>query len=142
MRLPVAVILFTVMIDAMGVGLILPVMPDLILDVRGGSLAEAAVWGGILSTSFAVMQFLFGPLVGSLSDAIGRRPVILVSLFALGVDYLVMATAGSIWLLLLGRMLGGLTSATYATATAYTLSIAWRSARMASELSVVVMTIR
>ena len=111
------------MIDAMGVGLILPVMPDLILDVRGGSLAEAAVWGGILSTSFAVMQFLFGPLVGSLSDAIGRRPVILVSLFALGVDYLVMATAGSIWLLLLGRMLGGLTSATYATATAYMADI-------------------
>ena len=107
------------MIDAMGIGLILPVMPDLIIDVHGGTLANAAVWGGILSTAFAVMQFLFGPMVGSLSDAIGRRPVILVSLLVLGLDYLVMALADSIWLLLAGRVLGGMASATYATATAY-----------------------
>ena len=61
-RLPVLFILMTVMIDAMGIGIIIPVMPALILDIEGGTLANAAIWGGILSSSFAVMQFLFGPL--------------------------------------------------------------------------------
>ena len=123
MRLNVIVILLTVMIDGMGIGLILPVMPALIEDVQGGTLAQAAIWGGILSTTFAVMQFLFGPLLGSLSDTVGRRPVILVSLFVLGLDYLIMALAGSVWFLLLGRILGGVTSATYATASAYMADI-------------------
>jgi len=67
-RLPLAFILITVMIDAMGTGLILPVMPDLIREIGGGTLAQAAVWGGILPFSFAVMQFLFGPVSGTLSD--------------------------------------------------------------------------
>lgn len=119
MRLPFVVILLTVMIDAMGIGLIMPVMPALIAEVDGGTLGEAAVWGGILSTSFAVMQFLFGPLLGNLSDAYGRKPVILVSLGVLTLDYLIMAVAGSIWLLLAGRILGGITSATHAVASAY-----------------------
>ena len=79
MRLQVAVIFGTVTLDAMGIGLILPIMPELLREVGGGSLAEAALWGGILSTVFAVMQFVFGPILGSLSDAIGRRPVLLVS---------------------------------------------------------------
>ncbi|MEL6992099.1 MAG: tetracycline resistance MFS efflux pump, partial [Pseudomonadota bacterium] len=79
-RLPVVFILLTVMIDAMGIGLIIPVMPGLILDVQGGDLANAALWGGLLSFSFAVMQFTCGPLVGNLSDWYGRRPVLLVSL--------------------------------------------------------------
>ena len=111
------------MIDAMGIGLILPVMPDLIEEVHGGTLAQAAVWGGILSAGFAVMQFLFGPAVGNLSDSIGRRPVLLVSLFVLAIDYLVMAVAGSIWLLLAGRVLGGIFSATHSTASAYMADI-------------------
>ncbi|MEM8731126.1 MAG: TCR/Tet family MFS transporter [Pseudomonadota bacterium] len=117
------VILSTVMIDAMGIGLILPVMPALIEEIQGGSLAQAAIWGGILSTVFAIMQFLFGPVLGALSDAIGRRPVILVSLFVLGLDYLIMATAGSMWILLIGRIIGGITSATHATASAYMADI-------------------
>lgn len=119
LRLPILFLLVTVMLDAMGIGLILPVMPQLILDVQGGSLAQAAVWGGVLSTAFAVMQFLFSPGLGKLSDAHGRRPVLLVSLAVLTLDYLVMALASSIWLLLLGRLLGGITSATQATAAAY-----------------------
>ncbi|MBS0125226.1 TCR/Tet family MFS transporter [Thetidibacter halocola] len=119
MRLPVLVILLTVFIDAMGVGLIIPVMPELIAEVTGGGLAQAALWGGVLSSVFAVMQFLFGPLVGALSDRYGRRPVILVSLAVLAADYVVMAVAGSIWLLLAGRVVGGITSATQATASAY-----------------------
>ena len=118
-RLPVVFILLTVMIDAMGIGLIIPVMPGLILDVQGGDLANAALWGGLLSFSFAVMQFICGPLVGNLSDWYGRRPVLLVSLFIMTLDYLVMAVAGSIWLLLIGRIVGGITAATQSTAAAY-----------------------
>lgn len=121
--LPIVFIMVTLMIDAMGIGLIIPVMPDLIRNVSGASLAQAAIWGGILSTSFAVMQFLFGPLVGNLSDRYGRRPVLLVSLAVMALDYLVMAVAGSIWLLLAGRLVGGVTAATHATATAYVADI-------------------
>lgn len=119
MRLPLLFILTTVMIDAMGIGLIMPIMPGLIVEVQGGSLADAALWGGILATSFAVMQFLFSPVLGNLSDAYGRRPVLLVSLFVMALDYVVMALAGSLWLLLLGRLIGGVTAATHATAGAY-----------------------
>ncbi|MCM2562896.1 TCR/Tet family MFS transporter [Lutimaribacter sp. EGI FJ00015] len=123
MPLPVLFILVTVILNAMGIGLILPVMPDLIVEVAGRGIASAAVWGGILSASFAVMQFLFAPLVGNLSDAFGRRPVMLLSLFAMALDYIVMALAGSIWLLLAGRIFGGITAATNATATAYMADI-------------------
>ncbi|MCR9127058.1 MAG: TCR/Tet family MFS transporter [Rhodobacteraceae bacterium] len=123
LRLPVLFILITVLLDAMGIGLIVPVMPDLIRDVQGGSLANAALWGGVLSTVFALMQFLFGPLVGSLSDRYGRRPVLLVSLVVMALDYLVMALAGAMWLLVLGRLIGGITAATHGTASAYIADI-------------------
>ncbi len=118
-RGPTLFILLTVMIDSMGIGLILPVMPALLLEVEGGSLANAALWGGILTTSFAVMQFLFGPIVGNLSDRYGRRPVLLVSLFVMALDYVVMALAGTIWLLLVGRIIGGIAGATHSTALAF-----------------------
>jgi len=119
MRLPFLFVLGTVMIDAMGIGLVLPIMPELIVEVQGGSLADAAIWGGILSTAFAAMQFVFGPILGNLSDAYGRRTVLLVSLFVMSLDYVVMAVAGSIWLLLAGRIVGGITAATHATAAAF-----------------------
>lgn len=118
-RLPQVFILITVMIDAMGIGIIIPVMPELIMDVEGGTLASAAIWGGILTSTFAVMQFLFGPLIGNLSDYYGRRPVLLGSLFILALDYLVMAVAHTIWLLLLGRIVGGIMAATQSTAAAF-----------------------
>ncbi len=102
----------------MGLGLIMPVMPDLIREVRAADIGEAAQWGGILATVFAIMQFLFGPLLGNLSDRFGRRMVLLVSLFFLTIDYLIMALAGTITLLLIGRVIGGITSATQATASA------------------------
>ncbi len=86
MPLPVVFILLTVVIDAMGIGLILPVMPDLILSVEGGGLATAALWGGVLATVFAIMQFLCGPMIGALSDAYGRRPVLLVALAVMALD--------------------------------------------------------
>ena len=122
-RLSVTFILITVLLDAMGIGLIIPVMPDLIQEVNGAGLATAALWGGVLSTAFAVMQFLFGPVLGGLSDRYGRRPVLLVSLVVMSLDYLVMAVAGSIWLLLVGRVVGGITAATQSTAAAYMADI-------------------
>lgn len=123
MPLPILFILITVCLDAMGIGLIVPVMPDLIREVNGGDLASAALWGGVLSTTFAVMQFLFGTVIGALSDRFGRRPVLLVSLVVMCIDYLVMAVAGSIWLLLAGRIVGGITAATNSTAYAYIADI-------------------
>lgn len=122
-RLPILFILVTVMLDAMGIGLIMPVMPDLLIEVQGGSLASAAIWGGVLSTVFAVMQFLFGPVLGNLSDRFGRRPVLLLSLVVMSLDYLLMAVAGSIWLLLFGRVIGGITAASGSTASAYIADI-------------------
>ncbi len=122
-RLAITFILITLAIDAVGIGLILPVMPDLIREVTGGTLSDAAIWGGVLSTVFALMQFLFGPTLGSLSDRYGRRPILLVSLFVMAVDYMVMALAGTIWLLLVTRIVGGITAATQSTATAYIADI-------------------
>lgn len=122
-RLPLIIILSVVVIDAMGIGLIMPVMPVLIQDVSGSDLAHAAIWGGVLTTAFAVMQFLFGPVVGNLSDRFGRRPVLLISMTVLTLDYLVMAIAPNIWILLIGRIVGGITAATYSTANAYMADI-------------------
>jgi DHA1 family tetracycline resistance protein-like MFS transporter len=122
-RLPILFIVLTVVIDAMGIGLIMPVMPALISEIQGGTVAQAAIWGGILSTVFAVMQFLFGPIIGALSDRYGRRPVLLISLVVMAADYVVMALAGSMWLLLVGRVVGGITAATHSTASAYMADI-------------------
>jgi DHA1 family tetracycline resistance protein-like MFS transporter len=122
-RPAVVFIVLTVMIDAMGIGLIIPVMPDLIEEVQAANLSRAALWGGVLATTFAVMQFLFSPLIGGLSDRFGRRPVLLISLTVMALDYVLMALAGSIWLLLLGRIVGGISAATGATASAYMADI-------------------
>ena len=103
----------------MGIGLIMPVMPDLLREVDGGNLSDAAIWGGILATTFAAMQFLFGPVVGSLSDRYGRKPILVFSLVIMAFDYVLMAFAGTIWLLLIGRIIGGITASTHATAAAY-----------------------
>ena len=128
-RAALVFILITVALDSIGIGLIFPVMPDLLRQVTGGSLAEAAVWGGLLAMSFAVMQFLCGPVVGSLSDRFGRRPVLLWSLVAMAANYLVMALAGSVWLLLAGRLLAGVAAATQSTAAAYLADISPPEAR-------------
>ncbi|TCP44174.1 TCR/Tet family MFS transporter [Rhodovulum marinum] len=122
-RLPITFVLITLVLDAIGIGLILPVMPDLIRDIEGVDVSQAAVWGGILMTSFAVMQFLCGPLIGNLSDRFGRRPVLLISLATMALDYVVMALAGSIWLLLAARIVGGVTASTQATASAFLADI-------------------
>jgi len=131
MPLPLIFILVTVALDAIGIGLVIPVMPDLLREIGGGTLAEAAVWGGILSTSYAAMQFLFGPAMGALSDRVGRRPVLLVTLAVLALDYVVMALAGVLWLLLAGRIVGGITAATQATAAAVIADISKPSEKAA-----------
>jgi len=122
-RLPMIFILLTVVLDSMGIGLIMPVMPDLIQSLEGGDLGQAALWGGVLATIFAVMQFLFGPTIGSISDRFGRRPVLLIALVVMSFDYVLMAVAGTIWLLVIGRIIGGITAATQSTASAYMADI-------------------
>jgi DHA1 family tetracycline resistance protein-like MFS transporter len=116
-------ILATVTLDAIGIGLIFPVMPDLMESVTHGTLSQAAMWGGVLATSYALMQFLFGPIMGNLSDHFGRRPVLLVSLVVMTLDYLAMAVAPSVMLLLITRIVAGIASATYSTANAYIADI-------------------
>jgi len=115
---PLAFILVTLFLDAVGIGLFFPVMPDLITEVRGGSIGDAAIWGGVLATSFAVMQFLFSPVIGALSDRFGRRPILLASLLVMALDYVVMALAQTMWLLIAMRIVGGIAAATHATANA------------------------
>ena len=111
------------MIDSIGIGIIIPVMPDLIREVSGQPLSSAAIWGGVLTASYSFMQFLCSPTVGSLSDRYGRRPVLLISLLFLCIDYLIMGIAHTMFLLLLGRILGGITASTPATVGAYVADI-------------------
>jgi DHA1 family tetracycline resistance protein-like MFS transporter len=122
-RLALGFILATVLIDHIGIGIIFPIMPDLMREVTHTDISAAALWGGLLATVFAVMQFLCGPVVGNLSDRYGRRPVMLVALAVMAVDYVIMAVAQSIWLLVIGRIVAGATAATYATANAYVADI-------------------
>lgn len=129
MPLSLIFILITVALDSIGIGLIFPVMPDLLTDVAGTGLADAALWGGALAAAFSAMQFLFGPIIGNLSDRFGRRPVMLVALAAMALDYTIMAVAHTIWLLLIGRLIAGITAATHATATAFVADISPREAR-------------
>ncbi len=112
-------IFITLLIDVTGFGIIIPVMPKLIAELVQGDMSEAAWWGGILMGTFAVMQFLFAPIMGGLSDQYGRRPVLLASLFAFGLDYILLGFAPNITWLFIGRMLSGITGASFSTATAY-----------------------
>ena len=120
-------LIMTIIIDSMGIGLIGPVMPALLKELGNTGVSTAAIWGGLLATSFAFMQFCFGPLLGNLSDSYGRRPVLLVSLFVMVIDYLIMGYAASIWVLFIGRLVGGVTAATHSTAMAYMADISKNS---------------
>lgn len=119
----VAFIVITLTLDAIGFGLIMPVMPALLQEVSGGDLAQAALWAGVMLGGFAVMQFLCGPLVGNLSDRFGRRPVLLISLAVLTLDYILLALAGTVWLVLAARLVTGAASSTMGTANAYLADI-------------------
>ena len=121
---PYLFILSTLVIDAIGVGIVFPIMPDLMDRVGASSTAQGALWGGIMMSAYAAAMFLFGPIVGSLSDAFGRRPVLIAALVTLTIDYAIMALAQTYWVLLVGRVLAGMAGATYITATAYIADIA------------------
>lgn len=116
-------ILITLMIDAIGIGIVFPIMPDLMDRVGAGDTGQGALWGGLLMAAYSGALFLCGPIVGSISDAVGRRPILIAALVMLALDYVIMALADSFWLLLLGRTLAGLAGATYITATAYIADI-------------------
>ena len=124
-------ILATLMIDAIGIGIVFPIMPDLMDRVGAGNTGEGAFWGGVLMASYAGALFLFAPIIGSLSDAFGRKPVLLLALFVLAVDYVIMALASVFWVLLIGRILAGVAGATYTTATAYIADISSATDRAA-----------
>jgi len=112
-------IFITLLIDFTGFGIIIPVLPKLIEELTGGGLSLAAVYGGWLTISYAVMQFIGAPVLGGLSDKFGRRPVLLASLFGLGVDYIFLAFAPNIFWLFIGRIVAGITGASFTTAQAY-----------------------
>ncbi len=112
-------ILITVLLDMLALGIIIPVLPKLILGFEGGSITHAAAMYGLFGTVFAAMQFLFAPALGALSDRFGRRPVILMSNFGLGFDYLLMALAPTVSWLFIGRTLSGVVSASFSVPSAY-----------------------
>ena len=111
-------VFITVLLDMIGFGIIIPVLPSLIMDITGESLSSAAPFNGYLLTAYAALQFLFAPVLGALSDRYGRRPVLLVSLAAYAVNYLIAGFATTLVWLFIGRIMTGITGATHATANA------------------------
>jgi DHA1 family tetracycline resistance protein-like MFS transporter len=122
-RAALAFIFITVVLDMLALGMIIPVLPMLIEHFQGGDTASAARMIGVFGTLWASMQFLASPVLGGLSDRFGRRPVVLVSNFGLGLDYVFMAVAPSLGWLMLGRVISGVTSASIVTAFAYVADI-------------------
>lgn len=118
-RAAIAFILVTVVMDVLSLGIVIPVLPKLVEAFEGGDTAKAAQMYGVFATAWSLMQFLFMPMLGALSDRFGRRPVVLISCFGLGCDYFFMALAPSLWWLLVGRIISGLTAAGFGTAFAY-----------------------
>jgi MFS transporter, DHA1 family, tetracycline resistance protein len=116
-------IFVTLLIDVIGFGIIIPVLPGLIKELTGMGLSEAAKYGGWLTFAFAAMQFLFSPVLGGLSDRFGRRPVLLIALLGFGLDYILQAFAPTILWLFIGRILAGITGASFTTAAAYIADI-------------------
>jgi DHA1 family tetracycline resistance protein-like MFS transporter len=112
-------IFVTLLLDVIGLGIIIPVLPKLIEQLIGGNISEAAMYGGWLMFAFSFTQFLFSPVLGNLSDKYGRRPVLLLSLFGFGIDYLFLGFAPTIGWLFVGRILAGITGASFTTASAY-----------------------
>jgi DHA1 family tetracycline resistance protein-like MFS transporter len=112
-------IFITMLIDITGWGIIIPVIPKLIQELIHGDVSEAAKIGGWIAFSYAITQFIFSPIVGNLSDKFGRRPIILLSLFAFGLDYILLALAPTITWLFIGRIIAGISGASITTASAY-----------------------
>jgi len=125
----VVFILATLGLDALGVGIIAPIVPGLVQHLAHLLPSRAAPWVGALIAAYAAVQFFAAPLLGELSDRFGRRPVILISVAGLGCDYILLALAPSLWWLFVGRLIAGATSANVAAATAYIADVSKREDR-------------
>jgi MFS transporter, DHA1 family, tetracycline resistance protein len=125
-------IFVTVLIDMLAFGMIIPVLPILVQNFVGGNAAHAAEMYGVFGTAWALMQLIFSPVQGSLSDHFGRRPVILISCTGLGLDFILMALAPNLWWLLIGRVISGITAASFSTAGAYISDVTPPEKRAAS----------
>ena len=122
-RTSLMVLFGTMVIYVFGIGVMLPVIPLLVKELSGDAVGKAATLYGLLLSLYALMQFLFGPAFGALSDRFGRRPIMLISLAGLGVDYILLAVAPNLWIVALARIIGGIMGASVATATAYIADI-------------------
>jgi MFS transporter, DHA1 family, tetracycline resistance protein len=116
-------IFFTLFLDILGLGLVIPVLPKLIEQFTGGNTSDASFYSGVLIAVYALMQFIFAPVLGSLSDQFGRRPIILLSLLGLGLDYIILAVAPNLAWFFVGRVIAGITSASISAGTAYIADI-------------------
>ena len=125
-------IIATVVIDMLGVGLAWPILPQLVKELSGQTVGEAAAIYGLLMSGYAIIQFLLGPTVGMLSDRFGRRPVLLVSLFGLGIDYVILALAPNLAWIVVARIVAGALGATVSTANAYVADITPKEKRAAA----------
>ena len=122
-RAAVLFIFATALMDVISLGIMIPVLPNLVKQFAGGDTALAAHYTKYFAATWGVMQFVFGPIVGMLSDRFGRRPVLLLSIFGLGVDYIFMALAPTLNWLFVGRVINGITSASFSTANAYVADV-------------------
>lgn len=113
----------TLLLDVIGFGIIIPVLPRLLSEMQGIGINEASKYGGYLLFAFAVAQFIFSPVIGNLSDQFGRRPVLLLSLLGFSIDYLILAFAPDFWWFFIGRIIAGITGASFTTAAAYIADI-------------------
>ncbi|TJV89505.1 MAG: TCR/Tet family MFS transporter, partial [Mesorhizobium sp.] len=118
-RRGLALVFTTLLLDITGIGIIMPVLPAYLQELTGVGVSEAAIEGGWLFFVYAAMQFLFAPLVGNLSDRFGRRPILLASVLTFAIDNLICAVAWSYSVLFIGRVLAGISGASYSTAAAF-----------------------
>jgi DHA1 family tetracycline resistance protein-like MFS transporter len=116
-------IFITILIDVIGIGIIIPIIPDLIQELTDVDNATAAWYGGLLAATYATMQFIFAPILGGLSDAYGRRNLLLISLFGLGLDYLVIVFAPTLAWLFVARIISGICGSSLTVANAYIADI-------------------
>ncbi len=131
-NMPIIFIIVTVMLDSIGIGLIMPVLPKMLQSITGETLSQTSIWIGLLAFTYASMQFLFGPTIGNLSDRFGRRPILLSALMLMSFSHLMFGLAQSIWLLFVARIITGITGATFSTANAYMADITAPEKRAAS----------
>lgn len=122
-KLPLILIFITLLIDVIGIGIIIPILPKLLKELGAGDLSEASMTGGWIMVAFALPQFIFSPIMGGLSDRFGRRPVLIISLLGLGIDYVIHAVAPTVSILFAGRVLAGICGASFTTASSYIADI-------------------